>query len=149
MKRFLLYTLLISLFITCKKDKDKNCTLSMSAAAGTYRITAVKYKQTPTSSEMDYYNTVFPNACERDDTYAFNANGTYVFTDAGTKCVPPDDFNGTWSISGNTITIDTESGNVDLFNCSSIVVSVSSVNVPGDKVTYTCLLYTSPSPRDS
>ena len=137
MKKILLYSLVICLFISCKKDKDNNCTLSMSAAAGTYRITAVKYKQTPTSAEQDYYNVLFTDACEKDDTYNFNANGTYIFTDAGVKCAPPGDFTGTWSLSGNTITIDTESGNVDLFNCSSIVVSVSSVNVPGDKVTYT------------
>ena len=137
MKKILLYSLVISLFISCKKDKDGNCTLSVSAAAGTYRITAVKYKQTPTSAEQDYYNTLFTDPCEKDDTYNFNANGTYIFTDAGVKCAPPGDFTGTWSLSGNTITIDGDPGNVESFSCTAMIVSVTPFIIAGDKATIT------------
>jgi len=137
MKKILLYSLVILLFTTCKKDKDENCTLSVSAAAGSYRVTAVTYRQTPTSSEQDYYNTLFPNPCERDDTFTFNANGTYNYVDAGIKCAPPGDSQGTWSLSGNTVTIDGDPGNVQSFNCSTWVVSVNDNIVVGDRLTIT------------
>ena len=137
MKKILLFSLVISLFISCKKDDNNNCTLSTAAVAGSYRITAVTYRQTPTSSETDYYNVIFTDPCEKDDKYTFNANGTYTFTDAGVKCAPPGDFNGTWSLSGNTITIDGDPGNVESFNCSTIVVSQTNAIVVGDRLTFT------------
>ena len=139
MKKLLTLLLGTAVFISCNKDKDEECKLSQSAAAGTYRVTAVRYKASASASEVDYYNTVFTQTCERDDTYTLNANGTFTFNDAGTKCSPPNDYTGTWSLSGNTIVIDGDSGNVDSFNCTTMVVSASNLLTTGDKIiiTYT------------
>jgi hypothetical protein len=134
MKKFIIIPLVLVILSSCKKDKDKTCNLSMASAAGSYKITAVKYKATPASPEIDYYNLFFTDACEKDDIITLNANGTYVFTDAGTKCVPPGDDTGTWSLSGNTATIDGNPSNVDNFNCSTMTLSEADVYALGDKL---------------
>jgi hypothetical protein len=136
MKKLLLALFALPLFFACNK-KDDECTLSSGAVAGTYRITAVKYKASAAAPEQDYYNVVFTDACEKDDTYTLNSNGTFAFNDAGVKCVPPNDFTGTWSLNGNTITIDGDAGNVDSFSCTVMVVSASNVFTVGDKFTVT------------
>src|SRR5687768_18413766 len=104
MKKLIVFVLAVSLLVSCKKDEV--CNQDMAGVSATYRITAVTYKANSTAPEQDFYNQFFTDACERDDLIILNSNGTYVFTDAGVRCVPPGDDNGTWSISGNTITID-------------------------------------------
>lgn len=124
---------IMALLASCKKDAE-TCTLSTSAVSATYEITAVRYKASPSSSEVDYYNQFFPDPCQRDDRITLNSNGTYIMTDAGVACTPPGDDNGTWSLSGNTMTIDGEATNVDNFNCSTLTISISDVNTPGDRL---------------
>lgn len=135
-KTLVLLTICTTLFASCKKDKDE-CTLSSAALVGTYKITAVKYKASASATEQDYYNLFFPDACERDDTQTLNANGTCSFNDAGVKCAPPNDYNSTWSLNGNTIIIDGDAGNVDSFSCTTLVISGSGVFIAGDKITVT------------
>ena len=137
MKKLLFLLVTPLTFISCDKDKDEDCALSQASVAGTYRVTSIKYKSSASGPEMDYYNFVFTEACEKDDTYTLNANGTFSFNDAGTKCTPPNDYTGTWSLSGNTIVIDGDAGNVDSFNCNTLVVSGSNVITTGDKFTFT------------
>lgn len=134
-----LFILLIAplTLISCDKDKEDTCALSQASVAGTYRVTAVRYKASASSPEVDYYNVIFTQACEKDDTYTLDANGSFSFNDAGTKCSPPNDYTGNWSLSGNTIVIDGDSGNVDSFNCTTLVVSGSDVISVGDKFTIT------------
>jgi hypothetical protein len=102
--------------------------------SGSYRITAVRYKDTPTSPETDYYNQFFTDACERDDILTLNANGTYTYADAGVKCSPTSDDTGNWSLAGNILTIDGGPENVDSFNCSILSLSSSDVFNTGDKL---------------
>ena len=134
MKKLIIILFTISIFASCSKDNDKTCTLSVTAVAGSYKITAVRYKATPASSEVDYYNLFFTDVCERDDIISLNAAGTYTFTDAGVKCVPPGDDSGLWSLSGNTVTVDGEASNVDSFSCSTLTVSSADVYSLGDKL---------------
>lgn len=135
MKKTLAFFLVIVMFVSCNKDKEDECTLSANAVSGNHRITAVRYKATPTSAEVDYYTTLYTDPCERDDVFNFNANGTYVFTDAGVVCSPSNSDNGTWSLSGNTVTIDGDPANVDSFNCTTLTVSISDYFAVGDKIT--------------
>ena len=136
-KILLLVSVSLVLFTSCKKDKDEDCTLSTAAVAGTYKVTAVRYKASAAAAEQDYYNVFFPDACDRDDTQTLNANGSATFNDAGVKCTPPNDYTSTWSLSGNTITIDGDAANVDSFNCTTLVLSASGVIMAGDKITIT------------
>ncbi len=121
------------LFTSCKKDKT--CDLNSASLAGSYQITSLKYKQTPTSAEIDVLASF--NACERDDIFTFNSNSTFTYQDAGTLCVPSGSFTDTWSLSGNTLTYDGEAYNVSSFSCDNMVITQSNVNVSGDVITAT------------
>ena len=78
MRKLIIILFAFSLFTSCKKDKDKTCALSVTAVAGNYKITAIRYKATPASAETDYFNIFFTDPCERDDVFSYNANGTYI-----------------------------------------------------------------------
>ena len=136
MRKLIIILFAFSLFTSCNKDKDKTCALSVTAVAGNYKITAIRYKATPTSAETDYFNTFFPDACKRDDVISFNANGTYIFTDVGVRCTPPGDDSGIWTLTNNVLTIDGSAANVDAFSCSGMTVSRSDVIDPGDKLIF-------------
>lgn len=138
MKRTTILLLSIILFFSCKKN-PVSCTTSVASISGVYKITAYTYKQTPTSPEQDYYPILFPNACERDDELTFNANGTYQKTDAGSVCNPPQNDNGTWSLSANTITIDGDPGPVESFDCKTLVISSPDFLITGDKLKITLI----------
>lgn len=134
MKKIFVLTVLSGiLFSSCKKDKT--CDLNSASLAGSYSISSLKYKQTPTSAEVDVLSSF--NACERDDIFTFNANSTFNYQDAGTVCSPSGSFNDTWSLSGNTLIYDGETYNVSSFNCNNMVVTQSNVNVNGDVLTAT------------
>ena len=135
MKKTTLLLLVTVLFFACNKP-DK-CETSINSISGAYKITAYTYRQTPTSPEEDYYPILFPDACERDDELNLNANGTYQKTDAGSVCNPPENDNGTWSLSANTITIDGDPGPVESFDCKTLVISSTDFLVAGDKLKIT------------
>jgi hypothetical protein len=135
MKKITTLLLVTILFFACSKEKD--CKTDVGSISGAYKITAYTYKQTPTSSEVDYYPVLFTDVCERDDEINFNANGTYQKSDAGVVCSPPQNENGTWSLSGNTITIDGDPGPVESFNCKTLVISSTDFFVTGDKLKIT------------
>jgi len=135
MKKTTLLLLVTILFFACNKP-DK-CATNVNSISGVYKITAYTYKQTPTSPDQDYYPILFSDACERDDELTFNANGTYQKTDAGSVCNPPENDNGTWSLSANTITIDGDPGPVESFDCKTLVISSTDFIVVGDKLKIT------------
>ena len=136
MKKLLFFSFGLIILSSCNKDKDKTCNRDMAGISGTYKITAVRYKATPTSAEADYYAAFFPDACERDDSYVFNSNGTFAYNDAGVVCTPSNSYTSTWSVSGNTMTVDGDAGNIDDFNCNSLTLSISDYFNTGDKLTF-------------
>ncbi|MEO6405744.1 MAG: lipocalin family protein [Ferruginibacter sp.] len=121
------------LFSSCKKDN--NCDLNSASVAGSYKITSLKYKQTPSSPEVDLYNSL--SACEKDDIYIFDSNGSFNYQDAGTICNPSGSYNSSWSLSGNTLTYDGDAYNVSSFNCSNMSLTGNSLFVSGDVATAT------------
>jgi hypothetical protein len=120
MKKNILILLIISaafFFTSCKKSEEATCTLSASTIVGTYKATSAKI------NGVD----LFPlfDACQKDDTYTFNANGSYVTTDAGVVCTPNNNDTGLWSIVGNSITIDGETSTVSDFNCNGFTITAT------------------------
>ncbi|HMT96953.1 MAG TPA: hypothetical protein PKC62_09715, partial [Ferruginibacter sp.] len=101
------------------------------------KIQKVMYKLNASTAEVDYTSTVF-EACDLDDLLILNSNGVYQYQPAGVECTPPNSGDtDTWSLSGNTITIEGEAGTVSSFDCSSLVVVFSDYDVAGDKATFT------------
>ena len=139
MKKPLLIVIVSLLMFSCKKDKgdNNNCTIATASITGNYKITAVTYKSSATAPETDYFNMLFPDACERDNVYAFSSNGSYTINDAGIVCSPASDDDGTWSVSGNIMTIDGDAVDVKSFDCQSLVIVNSDTQSSGDKLTLT------------
>jgi hypothetical protein len=135
-KNLLLLSILTLVLVSCDKDDDDgDCATTVATVSGTYKITAMKYKQTPSSAEVDFFATL--DNCEKDDLTILNANGTFSIQDAGTICSPTTSYSSTWSLSGNTITIDGETGTIESFDCNLLNVSASGLFVAGDKMTVT------------
>ena len=131
MKRILLIAT-ISLFTLASCDKDDDCEQNVNTVSGTYKLTALKYKPSGSSTEIDFYALM--DACEKDDLTILSSNGTYVYDDAGTVCSPDGSFNGTWSLSGNTITVDGEAGTISSFDCENLTFYVED---SGERLTFT------------
>ena len=140
MKKIISLTLIVSLFITaCKDDPDPICKTDATSISGSYRITAATYKASPTSSEEDYYPVLFPDACQRDDLYTFQTNGTYQLKDAGTVCSPSGDDNGTWSVTGNNLMIDGDPTGIESFDCKTLTIFNNDIQTTGDKLKLTLI----------
>jgi hypothetical protein len=119
-----------------KKDKVNTCTLNEANFTGSYKVESVKYKASPTSPETDG-TSLFFDPCELDDVTTFNTNHTYTYADAGTACIPNGDDNGTWSLSGGSLTVDVTPTVVESFSCSNFSLSQTDINISGDKITIT------------
>ena len=119
----------------CKKDS--NCEKTTAAIAGSYKITAAKYKANASTPEVDWLILGSTPACQKDDITTLNANGTYSTTDAGVVCDPVNTDSGNWSVSGNAITIDGQTSNIESFNCSALVISSTGNFTSDDKLTIT------------
>ncbi len=122
--RFLISTLCIAFFsiTSCKKSSDPaSCETTVANLSGAYKLTAEKL--TVGSIEQDVLPTY--DACELDDVMTLKTDGTYIHTDAGTTCGGDD--SGTWGVSGNTFTIDGETGTIVSFDCHNLVISHSEL----------------------
>lgn len=133
MKKLTILMLPLILIFSCKKDKDSSCVTDTASISGSYKITAMTYKESPSSPEEDYFTLVFPDACERDDVMTFQTNGTYQSTDVGIVCSPAGGDNGTWSLSASTMTIDGDPVTIESFNCKTLILVNSDTQTQGDK----------------
>lgn len=131
-------TVLITTIMSCKKKDGTpdTCINDITTIAGSYKTTAIKYKASSSAIEQDFFARL--DACEKDDIFKLNTNGTADYQDAGLVCTPNGSYSSTWSLNGTTITIDGTTGTIQLFDCKKLVVSASGALVPGDifNVTY-------------
>jgi len=143
MKKLIVFPIVFMAIFSCKKDKNDNtndnpsCATNVASISGSYKIMAYTYKASASSPEIDYYTTLFPDACDRDNVLSFNANGTYQLVDAGIVCSPSGDDNGTWSLSGNTMTVDGDGTAIESFDCKTLVLANMDTQTPGDKLKIT------------
>ena len=135
-----LFSTFLLVLASCKKDGDDDgggsgCSTTVATVSGKYKITSMKYKQTPTSAEIDMFSAL--NDCEKDDFTILNSNGTLAVQDAGTVCSPTTAYSSTWSLGSGTIVINSKVGIIDNFDCDILTVSTSGIFVAGDKMTVT------------
>jgi hypothetical protein len=125
-------------FVSCKKDKDvpAACEFTQNSLAGTYQLTALKYRSSPSAAEVDYLT--FMEVCERDDRIRLNNNGTYNYTDEGFVCSPTRSEDGTWSVTGNQLESDgLLTGTIISYDCKVLTYCVEGVYTDGDRLTFT------------
>ena len=134
MKKILLGSMLLALVSTsCKKD-DAKCDRNMANISGSYHLTSLKYKASSSSSEVDLYP--LQDACQKDDVITLSANGVFTYTDAGVACSPNGTYSSTWSLSGNTVTIDGDASTITSFDCKTLVINKTDVGT-GESSTIT------------
>lgn len=127
-----------TIVLSCKKEKSDffQCSTSMAGLSGSYHLTALQYKLDASAAPVDYL--AFMDDCEKDDTIILKSDGTYDYNDAGTTCVPDGTQNGTWKVTGNTLTSDgIFNGSIASYDCKTLVFYVNNAIKPGDKLTYT------------
>lgn len=90
-------------FYACKKDNNSTPANARTVQnfSGVYSLTDIKASILGVT--IDLYDSLPP--CEQDNEIQLDASLTANFIDSGTKCVPPSDSTGTWSLSSNTDTI--------------------------------------------
>jgi hypothetical protein len=120
---------------SCKKKKDA-CVTNATTVSGTYLLTSMKYKQTSGSADVEMIDILL-DACEKDDLYILLSSGVFNYQDAGTVCSPAGSYTSTWSLSGNTLTIDGEPGTIQSFDCTNLVAFATDVFTAGDRITLT------------
>ena len=143
MKKTLFALAVIGGLASCKKSDNpaNSCSASSTSIAGTYKISAIKYKANASAGETDLFSDL--QDCQKDDTYQLAADGSIVITDAGVSCgMPPSpgSVNG-WRLDNNNtiLNMDDVQYKIESFNCTSLVLSVSDLLEPGDKKTTTYL----------
>ncbi|MBS1733146.1 MAG: lipocalin family protein [Bacteroidetes bacterium] len=135
MKKYFGAFILLTLAVSCKKDKDKDCSFSEANFVGSYKITALKYKASASATEVDEF-ALF-SACEKDDIITFNSNHTITYTDAGTVCTPAGNDTGAWTyINSSSVNIDGDVANVASFDCTGIIFTISGTTA-GELTTVT------------
>jgi Lipocalin-like domain len=106
-----------------KDDKKDNSKVTKSNIAGTYKLTAAKYKD-GSNPEQDLYSLI--PACSKDDVTTLKTDNTYVTVDQGTKCNPPNDDSGTWNLPNETtLVMDGDSYTIKSFNGSTLQLSLT------------------------
>ena len=137
MKKTIVFLFCVVLLFSCKKNPVE-CNTNVTSVSGSYKITAMTYKETPASPEVDFFTPNF-DPCQRDDTYTFNANGTYIRTDVALVCNPSGGENGTWALSGNAMTIDGDQTGIESFDCKSLILFNTDISIPGDRLKITMI----------
>lgn len=127
-----------TLLFACKKEKSSpaGCDISVTGLAGSYKLTALQYKESATTAPIDYLT--YLEECEQDDIMELKGNGTYTYHDAGTTCKESAADHGTWTVTGKTLTSDGKlQGTIDSYDCKTLVYYVDNALTQGDRLTYT------------
>lgn len=124
-------------FTACKKEKDTTSTAQPTTKniAGVYRITALKAQAG--SQQADVFNQL--TDCQKQDTWGFNADGTFLFGGAAQQTCQDGDYSGTWKLNGKTFTITSQGSDDDYqlvsFDGKVLVLSIAGT-VNGADATY-------------
>jgi hypothetical protein len=153
MKKIILSSVVLAaIFFSCKKDSTPTptptptpVTFNATSVLGSWKITSDSAWLSNGTASQTFdvlHDTSFYATCQIDDIYTFNTGGTYVYTDAGVSCGNGNG-SGTWSASGNTMTIDTYSATVTDFSSTKMrMVSPNGSFDDTDAVTGVITQYT-------
>ncbi len=110
----------ISLLMGCSTDTPNvNCGLTRTNLIGSWKITAMRYKENAHAAEVDVFST--SNPCKKDDIYVFSSDSIYHYNDLGVFCSPPDSYVGKWKLSGTQLTFDSlNTYTISQFNCGAM-----------------------------
>src|SRR5262245_30185170 len=98
MKKLLIVALMI-LIMSCNKDEDKAKPAIELMTHRSWILSAHGYDTDDNRQIEPSENNIQP--CEQDNNYAFNTNGTGVYSDMGLSCGGPDQNHFNWRLLNN------------------------------------------------
>jgi hypothetical protein len=111
--------LVLLVAVACKKSDSNNSARTVANLSGTYKLTALTGEYL--SISINIYDSL--PACEKDNLIKLNTDLTAVFTDAGTKCNPPEDSTGVWALSGDSLYVGDIAGKIKSFDGKTLVLT--------------------------
>lgn len=134
MKKIFYFLSFLMLFVVaCTKDKPEP---TPKKIAGVYRLSGLKVKPDG-GSQVDVYNQL--NECQQNDTWDFQADGTFRYGGVQTNTCQSEDFSGTWSLNDNSFTIagpqNTTTYQLEKFDGGTLELSTAGT-VNGDPARY-------------
>ena len=118
----LLAVIAITCFSSCKKDKAEEVAVTKETVAGNYKLVSIKAKS---GSQSEDITDQYVSGCQKDDIYKLNADGSFVYVDAGTTCETPGDYEGDWTLDGKTLSFDLYEFEVTKFSGSTLIGSIT------------------------
>jgi Lipocalin-like domain len=141
MKKLIVLASVLMIIVSCSRGgKDHPaCNINAATISGVYKITAYTYKVSPSSQPIDYYQILYPDACDRDNVFTFNTDGTYELKDIGQVCTPEGGDAGSWTLAGNKLDMDGLVLSIENFDCKKLELSFTGLLTVGDKMKVTFL----------
>lgn len=138
MKKLIAILLPVLIIASCSKKPDNDCDINRNNIAGVYKVTKAVYKFNEHTPNANFYDFLYPEPCNKDDVFSFQADGSYTMLDGGTTCAPVNNHSGTWSVLGNVFFTDGVPAIIEYFECNkTLVISMSDFFSDGDKLTLT------------
>lgn len=130
-----LIVLVSFVFFACKKDANTNADITIENLSGTYELKALTWTSGGTTTNI--YDLI--DDCEKDNLIKLNTDKTANFIDAGIACTPPEDENGTWSLSGDSLYLSngSDGGKIKSFDGKILVITGQPAGEPGVTATTT------------
>lgn len=134
-KLFTLLAFTVLIITSCHKSNNDNNAITTQKLTGSYKVADVVV--TNGTLTGDFYDSI--DVCERDDLFEFNKDSLFDYADAGTVCSPDGSFQTTWSLTGNTLTVNgLFNATVKSLTTTTLVISyVIAGSSPAETVTET------------
>ena len=128
------FFLIMVILVSCSKEGGSNSTaINVANISGTYKLTGLTVQLTPLPPQSILDS--IPD-CQRDDLIKLNHDMSLYLVDNGVTCVPPANDTSTWSLNGNTITIDTLTGTIQKYDGQFLIIN-STIDFNGFPVVAT------------
>lgn len=144
--KILLLVVGLGMLWSCNKDDD-NDNGSSGSIAGTYKLTAfnISVAQDLNGDGTASVNQLSETACFNNSFMTLNSNNTFVYDDKGVEitsdgmddvidCYDDGDVTGSWSVSGNTLTLNYSFGGAPVTDTYTISGSTITLSVPDGEV---------------
>jgi hypothetical protein len=118
MKRLLVPLIFVSVFISCKKDKDDSLSVTVENLLGKYTLTSA------VAGNQALYDQGSV-ACENDDEFELKADFIYKRYDTGARCGSDSVTTGMWQLfsNNNVVSFDDYGGKVEKLTSKTLVLS--------------------------
>jgi hypothetical protein len=114
------FLMILFTMVGCKKDHP-GPEITIASISGTYALTGLTWEYGGMSYSM--YDSL--DACEKDNLIRLNSDRSANFIDAGTVCAPPEDDNGTWFLSSDSLYLGGDGTKIKSFDGKLLILTGS------------------------